>query len=209
MANNGEFVGISDLYVGGVKTDTPEVYEADPPVLIAPTASIAQEPSVSTKTRYYSNHPYAVSSTEGETKVTIVIPGVDIETGAGLIGKTYDKAKKRLIDSGKATVAYKALSFRADVDGGKKYYQYLKGLFAPFKEEAETQTNDIAEKTMTLEYTAICTTFSGFKIPDLEGVGYHADVAKRMVADSREDSTLTEAGWFAKVQTPDIMTTTP
>ena len=73
---HGEAVGVSDVYVSIGVTDAADEYTAPKPELLAPTATLAQEPSVTTKTRFYSNQPRYITSSEGETKVAVVVSGI-------------------------------------------------------------------------------------------------------------------------------------
>lgn len=166
------------------------------PVYLAPLASIAQEPSNSTKTRYYDNIAYYVDTTEAETKVTVVVSGLDVQQQAKLLGKHYNAVAKRLYDSGQPNSPYLALGFRTQVAGGYRYFWYAKGKFAPFKEEAATKTADTEEKPLSLEYTAAVTTFAGF---DVDGA---PSAIKRVVADDQYDPTITTANWFDAVELP-------
>lgn len=195
--NYGEYIGVSDLHIALVSEDSKTAYTAGTPEYLAPAANVTQEPSVSTKTRYYDNKAYYTTSTEGETKVSIDVSGLPLPTIAKLLGKHYDTTTKRLYDDGSAGHAPAfALSFRTQVEGGEKFVQYLKGKFAPFKEEAATVTNDIDEKLTTLEYTALVTVHDNFNI------GGKAAPCKKVVADTREDDTVTAAAFFASVQKP-------
>ena len=194
--DNGTCTGLTAAPTS-TATVTGTGYVAGTPVALAPAASVAQEPSNSTKTRYYDNKPYYVDTTEAETKVTLVVSGLDVEQQATLLGKTYDSTKKRLLDSGEPNAPYLALGFRTKVAGGYRYFWYLKGKFAPFKEEAETQTEDTNEKTISLEFTAAKTTFSYFDIDSA------AASCKRVVADDQIDTTITTVNWFDAVETPD------
>lgn len=173
-------------------------YTAGTPTALAPLASIASEVETATKTRYYDNIPYYVDTSEGETKVTCVISGIDIQTQAILLGKHYDSTDKRLYDTGQPNAPWIALGFRAQTADGFRYFWYAKGKFAPWKEEANTKTADIEEKTTTLEFSAVVTTFSGFDV-DSSPSG-----VKRTIGEYPIDSTLNVANWFNTVKVPDL-----
>jgi len=199
-SNYGEFVGVSDVYYATL-TDSASAYTPGTPVLLAPTASFAIEPAVATNTRYYSNKPYYITNTEGETKITVVIPGLDMSVAATLLGKYYNSSTKRLIDTGEANAPWLALGFAANVEGGKKYYWFLKGKFSPFKEEAETKGTDIAPKTTSLEFMAVATEYLFTVNAESKGV-------KLMSADNRLDNSITDATWFGAVVNPNQPTIT-
>lgn len=196
-SNFGEFIGVSDLHYALIGKDDLTAYQADTPVYLAPAASVANAPNVAVKNRFYDNKAYYTTSTEGETKVTVIISGIDLETKYKLLGKHYDSTAKRGYDTGDSSEApYVALGFRMDVEGGARYFWYLKGKFAPYAEDAETKTTDITEKTTTLEFTAIVTTYSKFQ------VNGKPVAMKKTEADTRLDPDVTSETWFAKVQTP-------
>lgn len=194
--NFGEFIGVSNVHIAAVTADTASAYTAGTPKYLAPAASVAQEPNVATKARYYDNKAYFTTTTEGETKVTVVLSGLDIKEKAELLGKHYDSTAKRLYDTGSMKEApWLALGFETQVEGGTVYYWFTKGKFAAPKEEAETMTNDITEKTLTLEYTAVVTEHKFT-------VGSNTVGLKRIAADSRLDTTVTSTGWFTSVPVP-------
>lgn len=195
--DNGTCAGITTAATS-VATTPGVGYVAGTVVPLAPVASIAQEPSNSTKTRYYNNIPYYVTQTEAETKVTLVISGLDIQQAATLLGKHYDTVAKRLYDAGEPNAPWVALGFRTAVEGGNKYFWYLKGKFAPYKEEASTKTAEIEEKTTTLEFTAAVTVYANFDIDD------EPKPCKRVVGDDRLDNTITVVNWFDAVEIPAI-----
>jgi len=193
----GEYIGVESLYYALVTADTDSAYTAGSPVYLAPAANVAADPSVSTKVRHYDNKAYFSTTTEGETKVTMSVSGLPLDVAATLLGRHYDSTAKRLYDTGDGTKApYVALGFKANVEGGAKFFWYLKGKFAPFKEEAQTVTTDINEKTTSLEFTAIQTVHSKFNVNSV------ASALKRVVGDNRTDNTITDASWFGSVQFP-------
>jgi phi13 family phage major tail protein len=199
----GEYIGVGDVYLSIGVQDSKDGYTAPAPEFISRTATISQEPAVSTKTRYYSNQPVYITNTEGETKVILTISGLSTKDQARILGKGYDNTTKQIVDTGKAGSVWCALSFAADVEGGKKYFQYLKGHIAPYKEEAQTLTTDVNEKTTELTFTAVPTMYKGFKIPSSDGLSYTSDSCKRIVADTREDASVDDT-WFDAVQKPEL-----
>lgn len=195
-ANYGEFIGVSNLYVAKITTDSESTWTPTTIKRLAPVASIAVEPNVSTKTRYYDNVAYYTTTTEGETKITCVIAGIDPETKAAILGYDYNASglnAKRMFNTGNCNAGYYSLGFEAEVEGGKKFYWFLKGKFEPYKEEFETKTTDINEKTTTLVYTAITTTHKW----NFGTTAAHDDKpVKYIEADNRIDSSVTTATWF-------------
>lgn len=199
MANKyGEFVGVGNVNVALVTNDDATTYEVGEQELLAPMGAVTIAPRVNTSNRYYGDVAYFTESSEADTTITFVLPGVEMQMAAKLLGKHYDAESKQLIDSGKAAAPYCAVNFGVHAaEGAFVGYQYLKGKFAPWQEEAESiDDSGIKAKTVSLVYTAINTSFAGWDI------GGEASSAKMVKADSREDDTLTENGWYAEVQLP-------
>lgn len=198
----GEFVGVGKVYAAEVTSDNTSTYATGALELIAPMGGVTIAPKVNTATRYYDDVPYFTDDTEGATTLTFVLPHVPLDVAAKLLGKCYDSTAKRLVDNGKANAPYMAVNFGVHAaEGAFVGYQYLKGKFSPWQEEAETiDDSGIKAKTVSLTYTAIATEYSKWLI---NGV---ADTCKVYVGDSRLDTTLTEAAWYTQVNKPTTTT---
>lgn len=211
MADNyGDILGVSDIYAALVTKDDTTGYVASSQVdFLAPVADVSQETAVNTTPRYYSNKPRYVSSTEGETTVSMTVSGVPLDLAAKYLGKGYDPVTGRMVDTGKANAPWAAITFAADVEGdrlggnggARKYYSFLKGKFAPYSEEAATKTDDIDARTTSLAFTAVATIYEKFIIPQPEG-GSLVGSVKRVVGDNRVSATETDSLWFGAIQTP-------
>ena len=198
----GEFIGVGKVYAAEVTTDNSTTYGTGTLKLIAPMGGVTIAPKVNTATRYYDDSPYFTDDTEGATTLTFVLPHVPMDIAAELLGKDYNSTSKRLVDNGKASAPYMAVNFGVHAaEGAFVGFQYLKGKFSPWQEEAETiDDSGIKAKTVSLTYTAICTEYSKWLV---DGV---ADTAKLVRADSRLDTTLTEAAWYTQVNVPGTTT---
>lgn len=197
----GEAIGVSDLYVAEVTADSDAAYTAGTPESLAPVATIARETAVSTKTRYYSDAALFTDTSEGETKITIVIPGLTVEGRAKLLGKVYDTTNGIMYDSGVANPPYFAVGYCVNRPDGVKEYAWLnKGKFAIPKDEAETKTDAINEKTLSLEYTAV-RTVKQFQLDTNTKGG-----AKACYADTSDSAFMGDATWFNAVKTPPAIT---
>lgn len=201
----GEAIGTSDIYVAQVTVDTDAAYTTETPESLAPTATIARETTVNTKTRYYSNAALFTDTSEGESKVTIVIPGLTVKGRASLLGKTYDDATGQMFDNGEAEPPYFALAYSVDrPDGVKEFVWLSKGKFSIPKDEAETKTGDINEKTLSIEFTAV-RTIRKFQLEpkDQENnkPGKTGGV-KAVMADTSDEAFTGAETWFDSVKTP-------
>lgn len=201
----GEAVGVSELYIATVTdADTANGYVAGTPELLAPMATIGRETTTNTKTRYYSNKALFVDSSEGETKLTPVVPGLTIQKRNQLLGKAYDGTNGVGYDDGQANAPYFALGYAIDrPDNVKEYHWFLKGKFAIPKDEGETKTENINEKTLPLEYVAV-TTQHKFKFPAGADRG-----CKAVSADTTDTAFTGAATWFQSVKKPPEPETVP
>jgi phi13 family phage major tail protein len=203
----GEYIDALNLYYALVTADDAAAYTAGTPVFLAPLASIASETEYANEPRYYGGKVYFYSESEGPTKLTFQIPGLDAQKKATLLGKKYIAGStKRFADSGKAKAPWLAIGYGskvADQDGGDHLVVnwFLKGKFAPPKVEAATRTTELDPKVTELEFTAVPTEHE-FTV-DGEGMPL-----KCWGADAALDPSITESTWFEAVQHPNMPTIT-
>ncbi len=205
-AITGEYIDALNLYYALITADNAAAYTAGAPVFLAPLASIASETEYASEPRYYGGKVYFYSESEGPTKLTFQIPGLDAQVRATVLGKKYVAGSKRFADSGKAKAPWLAVGYGskvADQDGGEHLVLnwFLKGKFAPPKMEAATKTNEVDPKVTELEFTAVPTEHE-FTV-DGEAMSL-----KCWGADASLDPSITEATWFAEVQNPNMPTIT-
>ena len=192
----GEFVGVSDLHYALITSDATAGYVAGTPAPLAPVAEIAGSPVIAKKVTYYDNQPANTFTTEAETEVKVIVSNVPAQLAAILLGKYYDAASGRVLDTGKANPPNAALGFRYDMGtDGYRYYWYLKGTFSGGSEEAKSKETDVDIRTYELTYTAIVTTHNFTVDGKSEGI-------KRVYGDTA-DEAFDADGWFDQVQTPD------
>lgn len=192
----GEFIGVDSIHAAVITEDSESAYIAEKPEYLAPAAEIAGEPEIQSTPTYYDNVPQDNYITEGVTALKVIVSGVPADMVAKYLGKHYDAASGRVLDTGEPNPPDIALSFR--FNKGKedyRYYQYLKGKFSGGSEEATTKKNGIDIKTYTMTFTAVTTTHKWTVDGDLKQM-------KRIFADTT-DAAFNPAGWFAQVQTPD------
>jgi phi13 family phage major tail protein len=195
MANEGEYkskVGLDSLYVAAVTADSASAYTAGSPTYLAPAAEASLEPTTSFEIQYADDQPYDVMTAEGDTKVKLVITGIDMATLAAITGRIYDAATGRMYDNG-GSAPYYALGFRSlKSNGSYRYFWFLKGKFDMPKEEIATKGEKPEPKTLELTFTAIRTTYKWT-------IGSVTDSHKRVMGDS--DATgFSGTTWFSQVQ---------
>lgn len=193
----GEFVGVDSVYTSIITEDSVDNYIATTPEYFAPTSEISAESEIENTPTYYDNVPGFNYVTEGVTTLTCTFSGVPAPLAAKYLGKHYDAATGRVLDTGIPTPPDVALAFRFNKGpDGYRYYQYLKGNFSGGTEEAGTKTNSVDIRTYQMTYTAVATTH---KWP----IGGEQKPLKRIFADTTDAAFTGAAGWFAQVQTPD------
>lgn len=193
----GEAIDVSELYIAKVTADTDAAYTAGTPEILAPMATIGRETAVNTKTRYYSGKAMFTDTSEGETKMTIAVPGLTVKGRSNLLGKPYDTTKGMLYDHGEANAPYYAIGYRVTRPNNvEEFVWLLKGKFSIPKAEAETKTDSINEKTLSVEYTAV-STIHPFQLAADKKSG-----VKAVEADTTDTAFTTKADWFSAVQKP-------
>lgn len=193
----GEFVGVEDVSAAIVTEDSEENYQTEAPEHLAPASEISAEVSTNSTPSYYDNTAGFNYNTEGITTITCTFSGVPADKAAKYLGKHYDTATGRVIDTGDLNPPYVALSFRFNKGpDGYRYYQYLKGNFTGGTEEAATKTDDVDIRTYQMTYTAVTTTHQW-------DVGGEQKGVKRIFADTTDPAFTSASGWFMQVQTPE------
>lgn len=193
----GEAINVSRVFIAPVESDAGNTYKVGTPYMLAPVATLAKETSTSTKTRYYSGEPLYVDTSEGDTTVTAVVPGMTVKTRAELLGKSYDTEKGMMYDAGSPGEKYYALGYMVEHAGGfEEYVWLLKGKFSVPREETETKTENINEKTLSVTFTAIVTE-TQFQLENGKKGG-----CKAVYADTADEKFTTKESWFDAVVTP-------
>lgn len=191
-----EFVGVDSLHAALIIEDSEQNYIAETPEYFAPSAEIVNATETDVKPTYYDNAPANNYISEGATTVTMTVSGVPAKKAAKYLGKHYDEATGRVLDTGDPNPPDVALSFR--YNRGKdnyRYFQYLKGKFSGGTEEAATKTNTVDIKTYQMTYSAVVTTKKWLVNNVLKQM-------KRIYADTT-DEAFNPVSWFNQVQTPD------
>ncbi len=193
----GEFVGVESVFAAVITEDSEAAYITETPEYFAPTGEIAGEPEVNNTSTYYDNAPGFNYVTEGVTTLTLTISGIPAQKAAKYLGKYYDPATGRVLDTGVPEPPDVALSFRFNKGpSGFRYYQYLKGTFSGGSEEAASKSGGgVDVRTYRMTYTAVVTSHKWEINGEPKGL-------KRIFADTT-DPAFNPTGWFSRVQTPD------
>lgn len=192
----GEFINVDNVHYALITADTSAAYTAGTPTYLAPVADIAGEPEINTQTTYYDGKAANNYVTEGKTELKITVSNVPAQLMAILLGKHYDAASGRVLDTGEPNPPQVALGFRFNMGtDGFRYYWFQKGTFSGGAEEATTKKADVEVKTYQLTFTGVNTTHQW-------SIGGANKSLKRIYADTA-DAAFDPTGWFTAVQTPD------
>lgn len=191
----GEFVGVDSLYFAVLSADSEAAYTPGTPAILAPVAEIAASAAINKLTTYFDNKAANTFVTEGPTELKIVVPNIDAETLATILGKDYVTADGVVYDDGAANPPDVAIGFRYNMGtSGYRYYWYYKGTFAGGEESAATKKDNVDPKNYELTFTAIPTTHE-FSV---DGT---TKALKRVFGDTA-DTNFDETGWFTSVPVP-------
>lgn len=197
--NDSEYksvVGVDQVYIAEVLTDTAASYSADTPEYLAPVAEISQKPKTSQDTQYADNRPFDVANAEAETDLEVTITNLPSEMYAKLLGKQFDATTGRLIDM-PGVPPYFALGFRSEKsNSSKRYLWYLKVMFSVPEEAAKTITDKKEPQTVKLIAKAVKTTHEYTVNSVTNGV-------KRVFGDEDTDA-FSATNWFTQVQVPGV-----
>lgn len=196
----GELIGCRDMHFARVITDNEAAYLAGENRYLAPSAEITHESKTEINKRHYDNQLMFVTNVEGSTEVKNTVSGVPCKLAAELTGKPYDEAKGIFLDTGDSNEApWYAYSGAMDLEGGARYFQYLKGKFAIGSEVARSKEDNITVNTVDLTYTPVVTSHK-FEMPDGE-----SKPLKAVKADTTDPAFTGADSWFAQVQTPETL----
>jgi phi13 family phage major tail protein len=190
-------VGVSDLYYAEIVTDDLDEYTTGTVTWLAPLAELSQEPTVNSEVFYADNGAFDSASSEGETKISLTISNLPLETQAVLLGGVLDEVNGLLYDYG-GTQPDVALGFRSKKSNGSyRYYWFLKGKFEKGPESAKTEGENVEFQPSELVFTAVKT------IHRFDLSATVTDTVKRIVGDDDVAGfSYTGDTWFDDVVVP-------
>src|SRR5665648_207601 len=95
-----EFVGVDKLHTALILIESEAEYSAETPEYFAPTAEIVNDTETDIQPTYYDNVSANNYISEGATTVTMTVSGVPARKAAKYLGKHYDEASGRVLDTG-------------------------------------------------------------------------------------------------------------
>lgn len=191
-----EYRGVSNAVYALVTADTSESITFGAVKDFTGVAEIGRTTENSNEAHYYDNIPAIVIDSVGADEVTVSASGIPLDVLAELTGQFYDQATGMLVEQeGKAP--YAAFGYKTEkTDGTTVYVWRLKGKFSIPATTSSTKNEGTDAAGQEIVYTGINTTHKFTKT----GKG-----AKAVNVDTDVNASMTDATWFAEVQTPDTV----
>ena len=208
MANVYEYRGVDNVVIAEVTGDDNETgggYVTGTVKPLVPAAEIGKTTESGSESHYYDNQPMIIITSEGPDKISITGAGMDIQTLAEIISKSYDETTGAMVD-GPMQPRYFALGYRTKgTDGQYRYVWRLKGMFSIPEETVATEDDGTEANGTTLTYTGIYTTHKFAKGKKLADGKWEAAPVKGIVVDTRK-GLADVSKFFDAVVTPDSLT---
>jgi len=193
----GEFIGVDKVYTFNILEDSEGNYITGTPEYFAPVAEISGEAKTDVSITYYDNKAGASYVSEGATELKMILSNVPAKKMADHLGKDYEVATGRVLDSGEPNPPDKGVMFRYNMGkSGYRYYCYLNGTFSGGAEAAASKGDKVDVKTYETTFTAAATTHEWLVNGVLKSL-------KRIFGDTA-DLAFDETGWFTQAQVPGV-----
>jgi len=189
-----EYRGVSNAVYAMVTADSSEAITFGAVKDFTGVAEIGRTTESSNEAHYYDNIPAIVIDSVGADEVTVSASGIPLDVLAELTGQYYDQATGMMVEQeGKAP--YVAFGYKTEkTDGTTVYVWRLKGKFSIPATTSSTKNEGTDANGQEIVFTGINTTYKFTKT----GKG-----AKAVNVDTDVNAGMTDATWFAEVQTPD------
>lgn len=191
-----EYRGVSNAVYALVTADTSESITFGAVKDFTGVAEIGRTTESSTEPHYYDNIPAIVIDSVGADEVTVSASGIPLDILAELTGQYYDQATGMMVEQ-EGIAPYVAFGYKTEkTDGTTVYVWRLKGKFSIPATTSSTKNEGTDANGQEIVYTGINTTHKFTKT----GKG-----ARAVNVDTDVNASMTDATWFAEVQTPDTV----
>lgn len=196
-----EYRGIRGLVCAEVLTDTTasDGYTTGTPFEVAGVAELSRTTETSSESHYYDNVPAIVIDSTGSDEVTITTSAIPFDVLAKITGQTYDEAKGMFVEGERANKYYALGYITKKTDGTEVFVWRLKGKFNIPDSTHATEDDGAEANGQEITFTGINTTHKFTSIGNKTAKAVNVDTSVNKV---------TEATFFASVQTPDSVTAT-
>ena len=201
-----EFRGVDNFYFAEVTKDDATGYECATPVHI-PVQEVGKTTDSSSEAHYYDNKAMIVVNSESADTITLTLAPPALKLLAEMTGKSFDATTGMMVDSPRQN-KYFAIMYRTKgTDGGYRYVSRLKGQFNIPDETNATENDGTDTNNTQIEFTGIYTEHN-FTKGIYNGNSWEPAGVKGIVVDARY-GLADVSNFFAQIQTPDTISTTP
>lgn len=163
-------------------------------------SEIGRTTESSSEAHYYDNMPVIVIDSVGSDEISINSSGIPLDILADICGYHWDADNGMMVEQ-EGTSDYFAFGYKTSkTDGTDIYVWRLKGKFSVPDLTAATKDDGTDANGQELTFTGVSTTASFTKT---------GKPARAINIDTSVNETITEADFFATVQTPDTVGTNP
>lgn len=192
-----EWRGVRDLVYAHVISDTSDGITFGSVKKLAGTSQIVKSTDASNEAHYYNNVPAVIVSGVGADTVTIDTSAINNDIIADLTGQFYDSATGMFVEQ-EATPPDIAIGYVTNkTDGTEVFVWRLKGKVTLGDTTHQTKDNSTTANGQQVTYTGISTTYKFSKT--------NKPAKAVNISTDNNPAEVTEAAFFASVQTPDTV----
>lgn len=195
-----EYRGVSNAVYAKVLTDTAESFTTGPVKDLTGVSEIGKTTDSATDTHYYDNIPAIVITSIGADTISINASGVPLDVVAEITGQYYDEATGMLVEEERDQEYFAFGYITKKTDGTKVLVWRMKGSFGIPDVTSQTEDAGTDANGQTLTYTGIST---------VHKFAANGKPAKALNVDTSVNNQMTEEAFFATVQTPDTIASSP
>ena len=191
-----EYRGVSNAVYAEITADTAADFTTGAVKDLTGVSEIGKTTDSANETHYYDNLPAIVIDSVGSDKITINTSGIPLDVLADITGQYYDEQTGMLVEQ-ESTPKYFAFGYITDkTDGTKVLVWRLKGKFSIPGTTSATKNDGTDANGQELTYTGISTVHKFTKT---------GKPARAINIDTSVNQAMTDATFFAQVNTPDTI----
>lgn len=191
-----EYRGVSNAVYAEITADTAADFTTGTVKDLTGVSEIGKTTDSANETHYYDNLPAIVIDSVGSDEITINTSGIPLDVLADITGQYYDQTTGMLVEQ-ESTPKYFAFGYITDkTDGTKVLVWRLKGKFSIPGTTSATKDDGTDANGQELTYTGISTVHKFTKT---------GKPARAINIDTSVNEAMTDATFFAQVNTPDTI----
>lgn len=191
-----EYRGVSNAVYAEITADTAADFTTGAVKDLTGVSEIGKTTDSANETHYYDNLPAIVIDSVGSDEITINTSGIPLDVLADITGQYYDEKTGMLVEQ-ESTPKYFAFGYITDkTDGTKVLVWRLKGKFSIPGTTSATKDDGTDANGQELTYTGISTVHKFTKT---------GKPARAINIDTSVNEAMTDATFFAQVNTPDTI----